>query len=172
MRIIINEENLNRNKKESKTVLDKDIDQSEFESKTNNTDNSVKIKKIVFLFLIFVFLGVFIYYYGVFLRKNDINPDSDYVVVYGQGIDFERDKDYFTDEQTEIWVSRVGELIDLPNENPTIAQITDIEKLNDYEMFSEARNGDLVMFFTSSEQVVVYRPMTHEIVEVSEMIFE
>jgi hypothetical protein len=61
----------------------------------------------------------------------------------------------------------VGALIELPNENPTIATVVDVEKLKNQTFFANAQNGDRVLLFASAKKAVLYRPTTKKIVEVA-----
>jgi hypothetical protein len=45
----------------------------------------------------------------------------------------------------------------LPSEAPTVATITDINKLSDQEFFRNAQNGDSVLVFPSSKIAIIYR---------------
>ncbi len=63
--------------------------------------------------------------------------------------------------------AEVGKLITLPtDERPTIATITDIEKLKDQAFFKSAKNGDRVLIYTNAKKAILYRPSEKIIVEV------
>lgn len=64
-------------------------------------------------------------------------------------------------------VAEVGKLIVLPDEQPTIATVTDVEKLKDQAFFSKAKNGDKVLIYTEAKKAVLYDPINHKIVEVA-----
>ena len=64
-------------------------------------------------------------------------------------------------------VSEVGSLIALPSdEKPTVATITDIEKLKDQPFFKNAKNGDKVLIYTNARKAILYRPSEKRIIEV------
>lgn len=63
--------------------------------------------------------------------------------------------------------SEVAQLIELPNEDPTIATVVDVDKLKNQSFFANAQNGDRVLLFASAKKAVLYRPSTHKIVEVA-----
>ena len=63
--------------------------------------------------------------------------------------------------------SEVAQLIELPNEDPTVATVVDIEKLKNQPFFSSAQNGDRVLLFAQAKKAVLYRPSTGKIVEVA-----
>lgn len=70
-------------------------------------------------------------------------------------------------EQTKQLKQDVGKLLDLPNEDPTIATVTDAAKLRNQAFFSKAENGDKVLIFTQAKKAVLYRPSTKKIIEVA-----
>lgn len=70
-------------------------------------------------------------------------------------------------EEEDALIKRVGELIDLPkDERPTIATVSDKEKIKDQPFFGKAENGDKVLIFTNNKKVILYRPGEDRIVEV------
>lgn len=69
--------------------------------------------------------------------------------------------------ETDSLVSEVGKLISLPtDEKPTVASITDIEKLKDQPFFKNAKNGDRVLIFTNAKKAILYRQSEKRIIEV------
>lgn len=73
------------------------------------------------------------------------------------------------DEKKDI-TEKVRKLIELPEEEPLIATITDKEKLREQVFFSKAQNGDKILFFMNSPKAILYRPSTNKIIEVSFLI--
>lgn len=70
-------------------------------------------------------------------------------------------------EEVRALKARIGSLIELPTENPTVATISDKEKLQDQPFFAKAQNGDKVLIFTQERKAILYRPSTNKIIEVS-----
>lgn len=65
-------------------------------------------------------------------------------------------------------LEKVSELIILPkDEQPTIATVTDIEKLKDQAFFANAEVGDRVIIYTNAKKAILYRPSENKIVEVA-----
>jgi len=65
-------------------------------------------------------------------------------------------------------VAKVGKLISLPaDEEPTIAMVTDVTRLQDQAFFANARNGDKVLIYSKAKKAVLYRPETNLIIEVA-----
>lgn len=69
-------------------------------------------------------------------------------------------------EADEI-IKSVGMLMDLPDEEPTVATVSDVEKLKDQDFFSRAQNGDKVIIFPKAQKAILYRPATDKIIEVA-----
>ena len=70
-------------------------------------------------------------------------------------------------EEEDKLIKRVGELIDIPkDERPTIATVSDKEKVKTQPFFAKAENGDKVLIFTNNKKVILYRPGEDRIVEV------
>lgn len=63
--------------------------------------------------------------------------------------------------------AEVSQLIELPDESPTIATVVDVEKLKGQEFFANAQNGDRVLLFAQTKKAVLYRPGTKKIIEVA-----
>jgi len=73
-----------------------------------------------------------------------------------------------TQKEVKILVEKVGKLIELPtNETPTVATVSDKEKLKDQIFFAKAANGDKVLIFTQSGKAILYRPSVNKIIEVA-----
>lgn len=70
-----------------------------------------------------------------------------------------------TTSEIEKLVDEVGEKIVLPiGEPPTIATVTDVEKLLGQPFFRNAKNGDKVMIFSSTKEAILYRPSIKKII--------
>lgn len=71
-------------------------------------------------------------------------------------------------EEVKRLVAEVGKIIELPaNEDPTVATITDIEKLKDQPFFKNAKNGDKVLIYTNSKKAILYDPIAHKVIDVA-----
>ena len=69
----------------------------------------------------------------------------------------------------DITTQAVGKLMELPDEVPVLATVTDLEKLKGQPFFDEAQNGDKVLVFNVARKVVLYRPSTKKIVNFSNL---
>lgn len=62
----------------------------------------------------------------------------------------------------------VGSFFMLPEgEEPTLATVTDREKLADQPFFQKAENGDKVLIYSASGRAILYRPSAQKIVDVT-----
>ena len=74
-----------------------------------------------------------------------------------------------TDSKTEIadLVKKVGRLMVLPDEVPTLATVSDPDKLKDQKFFINAHKGDKVLIFSTAQKAVLYDPTQDKIIEVA-----
>jgi cytoskeletal protein RodZ len=64
--------------------------------------------------------------------------------------------------------SEVAALYDVPpNESPTIATVSDVNKLQNQAFFANAQNGDKVLIYNQAKKAILYRPSSNKIVEVA-----
>lgn len=62
----------------------------------------------------------------------------------------------------------IGAMLLLPeDEEPTLATVTDREKLADQPFFQKAENGDKVLIYSASGRAILYRPSAKKIVDVT-----
>lgn len=62
-------------------------------------------------------------------------------------------------------IEKVGELVELPkNELPSIATVTDVDKLSEQIFFAKAKNGDKVLVYSQESWAVIYRPSNNKII--------
>ncbi|HVZ24207.1 MAG TPA: hypothetical protein VG871_24210 [Vicinamibacterales bacterium] len=65
-------------------------------------------------------------------------------------------------------VARVGRLIELPEgETPTVATVTDPDKLADQPFFANAKKGDDVLLYTKAKKAYLYDPAADKLVDVA-----
>jgi len=101
---------------------------------------------IIFVLLLLGAIGSSIYFY----RKANTNPQQDAA------------------KDLANTVKMVGRLIVLPaGENPTMATVSDPEKLKDQAFFANAKKGDKVLIYADSRKAILYDPIADKIVEVA-----
>jgi hypothetical protein len=70
-------------------------------------------------------------------------------------------------------VKQVSKLIDLPqDEQPTVATVSDKEKLKDQNFFAKAENGDKVLIYPQARKAYLFRPTTKKLIEVAPLNIE
>lgn len=71
-------------------------------------------------------------------------------------------------DEVKKLVEDVGKLIALPEgEEPTLATITDRDRLKDVPFFTKAENGDKVLIFVNARKAFLYRPSSQKLIEVA-----
>jgi hypothetical protein len=70
-------------------------------------------------------------------------------------------------EETNSVLNKVKRLIIVPEgETPTIATISDVDKLKDRAFFATAKNGDKLLIFTNAKKAILYDPVKDRIIDV------
>lgn len=65
-------------------------------------------------------------------------------------------------------VDEIGKIAKLPQrEEPSIATVTDINKLRDQPVFADSKNGDRVLLYTNAQKVVIYDPISRKIINIA-----
>ncbi len=73
-------------------------------------------------------------------------------------------------DKTEVLavLDKVSKLIEIPtDEEPTLATVTDKEKLKEQKFFAKAENEDKVIIFVKAQKAILYRPSWNKIIEVA-----
>ena len=77
---------------------------------------------------------------------------------------------FFTPEalkrrEVERWVGIVGAVVELPqSETPTVATVTNLEKLRNQPFFVNAEQGDKVLIYPRTGRAILYRPSTGKVI--------
>jgi predicted negative regulator of RcsB-dependent stress response len=108
--------------------------------------------KILAIVLVVALVALFVYKYHQ--QQQEIKRLSDPKAVAQQ-------------EQQQI-IDAVGKLTELPkNETPTVATVSDVNKLKDQAFFANAQNGDKVLIYSQSKQAILYRPSSNKVIQIS-----
>ena len=87
---------------------------------------------------------------------------------YWQFSELKTNPQKFIQEEAQALITKVSRLIVLPvDETPTIATVSDPEKLKDQPFFSKAKFGDKVLIYSNSKKAILYDPINDIIVEVA-----
>lgn len=68
--------------------------------------------------------------------------------------------------ELENILKQVNKYYQLPTESPTLATVTEKEKLLEQGVFSQAENGDKVLIFPERGLAILYRPSANKIIDV------
>jgi hypothetical protein len=64
----------------------------------------------------------------------------------------------------------LNKFMELPtNETPTLATVSDVEKVKGQTFFKNAQNGDKVLLYSQSGKAILYRPSTKKVIEVAQI---
>ena len=126
----------------------------EVEETTNEGDNTPKLKLrrylVHFLFIVVIVASGAAYYF------------------YNEASGLKDDPNKTAREETDKLVAQVGKLIVLPEgEVPTVATVSDPEKLKDQPFFARAKTGHKVLIYTNARKALLYDPENNKIVEVA-----
>lgn len=71
-------------------------------------------------------------------------------------------------EEIAKLVAEVSELIELPlDEEPTVATVTDVEKLKDQLFFAKAKNGDKVLIYPNAKKAILYNAEQKKVIDIA-----
>jgi|GEM_PF-2982497 len=110
-----------------------------------------KMSKVIF----YIFVAIVIIALGVFI-----------VIQYKEN-QFLRSPEGIAEQQqkeADALVEKVSKIMQLPNEQPTIATVSDKEKLIEQSFFADVENGDKVLIFSQAGRAVIYRVSENRII--------
>lgn len=90
-------------------------------------------------------------------------------VFYKRAKDLTLNPQKASQEENQKIINAVGKLVLLPQgETPTVATVTDPEKLkSEQPFFAKAVQGDKVLIYTQALKAIMYRPSENKIVEIA-----
>ena len=76
-----------------------------------------------------------------------------------------------TEERNRRLVDEINEVFDLPDEEPVVAIVTDVEQFkSEYSSFDNAENGDYLLFFRKARLNVLYRQDEKRVVKTADVV--
>lgn len=70
--------------------------------------------------------------------------------------------------QTKDVINSVSKIAIVPtDETPTVATVTNVDKLKDQAFFADAKNGDKILLYRNQKKAIIYRPSTNQIVNIN-----
>jgi hypothetical protein len=109
-----------------------------------------KKSKVFLVIAAIIFAAVVAAAVYFFLQYNTLKANPDTVAV----------------EKTERLTKEVSAIYSPPDETPTIAEISDKEKLKDQQFFDNAENGDYLLIYPNAKQALIYRESAKKLVNV------
>lgn len=70
-----------------------------------------------------------------------------------------------TTDYTEL-IKEVSEIFELPDEEPTVATVTDPALLADQPFFAKSQTGDIALVYNNARKAILYRPSLKKVIEV------
>lgn len=124
---------------------------------SNKKGNSSVTKKRILIvvgcivFAVAIGMAIFFYWQYSMIKSN---PDS------------------VSQQKTNHVVEQVSKIYALPSEKPTVADITDKDKLKDQAFFKDAENGDHLLIFADTKLAIIYRESSNKLINVGPISLE
>lgn len=111
--------------------------------------------KVLHIIVVALALALIFILYQYYIAQNELK-------------NFKTNPEQAASYEIEKIAGEVGKLIDLPQgETPTIATVTDPQKLNDQAFFEKAEVGDKVLIYNNAKKAILYRQSTKKVLEVA-----
>ena len=83
-----------------------------------------------------------------------------------------KDPGVASSKEIENIVGKIAKLIELPQgEQPTLATVSDVNKLKGQAFFAKAQNNDKVLIFEQAKKAYLYRPSSNRLIDVAPVSF-
>ena len=115
---------------------------------TENQKSFLSNKKVVvgFIALLIIVVGAGTYFY----TKANSDPQK------------------IAKKELDKAIYDIGKLIVLPEgETPTLATVSDPEKLKDQPFFANAKKGYKVLIYTNAKKAIIYDPVANKIIDIA-----
>ena len=87
---------------------------------------------------------------------------------YLQWSHYKNNPNKVSEDELQQTINAVGKLIVLPtDEQPTVATVTEPDKLKDQPFFKYAKAGDKVLFYNKAKKAFLYDPVANKLIDVS-----
>ncbi len=124
---------------------------------------SSKYQKLIIVFIVTTLLGLAV----SFFLFNQYSKTQKELKSLKKGLTEAQKPKEQTNDVAKI-VAEVGKLIKLPEgEVPSIATISNIEKLKDQPFFQNGRNGNILLVYNKASKAILYDPLEKRVIEVA-----
>ena len=90
-----------------------------------------------------------------------------------QNYNLKKNPNMIAQQETQQLIDKVGKLMELPkDETPTVATVTDKEKVKEKAFFKNTENEDKVLIYVKAEKAILYRPSTNKIIGVTSVLLD
>lgn len=94
-------------------------------------------------------------------------------VYYRQYVKLKNNSNATTSGESENVISRVAQVMELPQgENPTVATVSNSNKLKEQDFFKSAENGDKILIYAGYKMAILYRPSVNKIIKVAPLVLD
>lgn len=111
----------------------------------------LKQKTLLFAIIVVIVLGIGAYYFLIYQKNQKSSQDPTQAAVI----------------EAQNLIEKIGKFIELPNEQPQIATVSDASRLPNQPFFAKAKNGDKVLIYNIAKKAILYRPSTNKIIDVA-----
>lgn len=78
-----------------------------------------------------------------------------------------------TQEENKVLLADIGKIIELPqDETPTVATVSDKDKLKEQDFFKSSENGDKILIYSNYKMAILYRPSVNKIIKVAPLVMD
>lgn len=90
------------------------------------------------------------------------------IFFYNEYQEIKNNPDAISKQETAMLIDDISRLMVLPTgEDPTIATVTDKDKLSSQVFFKDAQNGDKLLAYTVAKKAILYRPSDKKIINIA-----
>jgi hypothetical protein len=88
------------------------------------------------------------------------------VFFYREWKEFKSGRNVAAQDEVSAITNKIGKFMELPSDEvPTVATVSDREKLKGQPFFARAQNGDKVLIYTKAQKAILYRPSENKVIE-------
>ncbi len=124
----------------------------------DNVQRASGVRMLPWILVILVVLAAAIFFAMQYRRVQTLSQQLN---------DLKANPQKATEDQTKELLDKVGKLIVLPDETPTIATVSDLEALKDQPFFATAEVGDKVLIYTQAKKAILFSERLNKIKEVA-----